>query len=268
MTLTVDGNASQQAHIQTFFTDTASNYPASATDQNANGFATPNWYYYYNQVYASTGSYDPVSTYSYTDAHSPPSYPIHIANDAYGASSIRVFDINPVSPNYIRYVGDLDINGVHRFIYVCAHEAGHQVLFKQGGVYNFSADPADTSPVSADGDNVSDIWEPVHHLNPNISDTTGAYGAQSNGDVGDNEVLADIPALPVIFQQVATWKQDWANGGLQVGSNSYTLGKPAGFYWTFHALVNGTTWKAGISYSVYSIKDLQNQYPSLLISLP
>ncbi|MGI4791420.1 MAG: hypothetical protein ACRYFS_21540 [Janthinobacterium lividum] len=148
VTLTVNKNNSQQAHIQTFFSAKANNYPSALSDYNAsssipaNRYYTPNWYHYYNQVYASTGNYDSIASGSYTDAQSPPTYPIHIANDAYGASYIRVFVINPISPHYIRYVGDLDINGIHRFIYVCAHEAGHQTLLAQGGVYNFSAYPA------------------------------------------------------------------------------------------------------------------------------
>ncbi len=259
--LKVDGSNSQSALIQTFFTGSASNWSSSDG-------TTPNWYYYYNQVYASPGLYDYNATSSFTDAQSPPQYPIHIANDAYNTGNIRVFDINPVAPNYVRYVGYLDQKGIYYYIQVCAHETGHQILLLQGGVYNFGSDPAHTGPISADGDNVSDVWEPNHHLNPNSPDTASAYGVQSNGDKGDNEVLADVQALPVIFQQGNVWHQDWADGGVQWGANTYSTGSPAGYYWTFHALVNGTTMVAGNSYSVHSLHDLQSQYPSLLTAVP
>ncbi len=259
--LKVDGQNSRSAHIQTFFRGSASNWSGS------DGI-TPNWYHYYDQVYASPGLYDPDPTSSYTDAQAPPQYPIHIANDAYKSGSIRVFDINPVAPNYVRYVGYLDIEGVYGYIYSCAHETGHQILLLQGGVYNFGADPVHTAPISADGDNVSDAWEPNHHLNPYSSDTANAYGVQSNGDKGDNEVLADVQALPVIFQQANAWKQDWADGGVQWGANTYSTGSPSGFYWVFHALVNGTSVVSGNSYSIRSLSELQQQYPTLLTALP
>lgn len=259
--LKVDGNNSETAHIQTFFRGTASNWPG--TDG-----ITPNWYHYYSQYFTSPGFYDPNATSSYTDSQSPPQYPIHISNDAHGPYSVRVFDINPTPPNYVRYVGYLDLAGIDHYIYTCAHETGHQVIFLGGGIYNFNADPAHTSPISADGDNVSDAWEPNHHLNPNSSDTANAYGIQGNGDQGDTEVLADVQALPVLFQQISAWKQDWADDGLQWGPNAYTTGNPPGFYFTFHALVSGTTVVAGNTYSIRSLNDLQTQYSSLLTRLP
>ena len=260
--LYVQNTKTQTAKIQTFFSGTASNWPDA-------GAALPNWYYYYNQVYRATGAYDSSATSSYTDPYSPPNYYIHIGNDAYHPDSFRVFDISPVS-NYVRWVGSLDVSGISRYITVCAHEAGHQSMFVSGGIYYFSPDPSqsDVSYVSADGDNVRDTWEINHHLDPTIPDTANAYGVQSSGDKGDNEVLADVQALPVVFQQANTWKQDWADGGVQWGTNTYTTGTPAGFYFVFHAAVAGKTMTPGNVYSIRSLSELQQQYPTLLVGLP
>jgi len=54
-------------------------------------------------------------------------------------------------------------------------------------------------------------------------DTTGAYDYNSNGTMnteesGDDEFLADIQALPVLFNQLNDWQQDWADGGIQRGN--------------------------------------------------
>ena len=105
MTMNVDGQQSQTANYQLFYTATASNWPSSDT-------TTPDWYFYYNQVYQSTGSYKPGNV-SYYD---PASNQIYIGDVGHGNWSMRVFDLD--AQNHVHYSGILYIGGIHTFIYV------------------------------------------------------------------------------------------------------------------------------------------------------
>ena len=282
--LKVDGQNSQTAYFQTFFRGTASNWPG--TDG-----ITPNWYHYYSQVEQASGLYDPNSTNSWTEPGSANNYAIHICASAYisgPASGFRVFYLKDTQPTtLIQYAGDLFIKGIHHFVEENAHESGHRNLFlgTYGTAYTegtyVGPDPQDWSwPATSEGDNVLNSWESSHHLDPLSPDTTGAYGTQSNGDVGDNEVIADIQALAPIFNDVNDWQKDWAaepanapNGGLQYGSYDYKTATPAGFHWSFYARMDSTSngppsngqpaFVHGNTYQIRSLADLQAQYPGV-----
>lgn len=161
VTMNVDGNALQQAHIQTFFIgidankSIVANYPNASSNLGPDNSVIPNWYYYYNQVYASPGTYDHLGedsgqTASHIDL-SPP-YAVHIHDDAYGQYNIPVYCLsNPIkTTDLVSCLGNLSISGVHAYIFLCAHEAGHQSLSLQKDasglplVYNWSPKDANS----------------------------------------------------------------------------------------------------------------------------
>ena len=319
VTLTVDGKNSQQAHIQTFFTgattDTNQNVKYIANYPGADG-TIPNWYYYYNQASPSPGSYDTNNTYpqfsAYTDTWSP--FNIHMEASTYtnGASSrLPVFDIDPTADaltqrNYVRWVGNISLQGIDCYTYICVHEQGHQAIHKMGGIYTDSPAAGASEPLTGDGDHVLDTWEATHHLrynpsDPKSTDTTGA--CQGYAAPGDDELLADIKALQPVLTSRDLWKLDWADKGLQFTggiplywyatqiANGQVVTPPATnptFYWKFKPLVNGTPAASSKvqpfltgttanpnpgpfhdgTYPIQSLSDLQAQYPSLLTDLP
>ena len=261
-TLTIDGNPYEPAHIQTFFTGTASNYPGADTDKTNNGFDTPNWYHYYNVPYPATGAYEPNSTehaYSWTSPQSP--YTIRIHDGAYGTYRFNVFCLsNPIiTGEKLKLLGQLEVTGIDCYIYTCAHELGHKTLLVQGGVYDVDASGNPTG-LSGDGDQLIDTWEDAHHMNSLISNTAD-YPNLPVGDVVDNEILADIPALKAVLDSKDMWDLDWAQPGLQYtgGTPLYFYPKPTGtqegFYWNFYP-ADGSA-----SFHVHSQADLEAHYP-------
>lgn len=94
--LYVEGSKSETAHIQTFYTGSASNFPGS------DGI-TANWYHYYYPIFDA--SLNPIdyqhsassSDVSLTEGNSP--YAVHIKDSAYSVTYntnyLRVFDIDP-----------------------------------------------------------------------------------------------------------------------------------------------------------------------------
>lgn len=305
VTLTVDGTASELANCQLFYVGSASNWPTS------DGSITDvkNFYHYYYPQYpkgAFTAGYDPSGYKSqflaFTNFYNP--FTIYIEEGTGGGDlEVPIFDINPVADadlhrNLVRQVGTLRIKGIHRYIWIAAHEWGHQKIFQKGGIYTTAVeDAADhhTWPTtSPDNDHVLDDWENTHHLRSDTSDTTHAYGGQEfEPEPSDDEVLADIQALPELLKNKDLWMLDWADFGVQYGGGSklYWVAKPiatpAVFYWRFTPKVAGnpaggsgiqpfqpfqsgsTTGPLGDgTYPIQTLKDLTDQYPSLLTDLP
>jgi hypothetical protein len=220
VTMTVNGQNSEPAAAEVFFNGTAANHP------NPDG--TPNWYYYYNQIYPSPGTY--TTGGSSTDYHAP-NYAIHIGPDAFMDLNIAVFTLAP-GAQYPALAGFLEVTGLHTYVQTCSHERGHQIVFQHGGIYctlaNGDPDPAFTT----DGDSVNDAWEITHHLDPTKPDTTGAYP----GARGDDELLADIQSLNVLLAEKSLWNQDWAaTPGIQSGQAYFELPykTPVDFYWKY-----------------------------------
>ncbi len=268
MTMKVDGQQSQTANYQLFYTGTAINHP------NSDSYNSPDWYYYYSGVYTPFSAANPAhyeqssssSDVSLTEGTSP--FTVHMKDSAYSTSyntnGLRVFDINPNFPRYVRYIGFLNFpNGIMQFIHETAHERGHQYLWQlgtEGPIYTDVVSPTNigsTNPNSSeDGDIVVDNWEAAHHLNAGASDTTSAYansGANDAGD-GDGELLADIQALAVVFNQFSDWQQDWADGGVQKGAQPFLVPDPStGIAPGFSLLFTPTS---GPSYYVKNLSDL------------
>ena len=276
MTMKVDGTASQIANYQLFYTGTATNHP------NPDSYNSTDWYYYYSGVYtpfsmANSAHYQQSSSssdVSFTEGASP--FTVHMKDSAYSTSyntyDLRVFDIDPGFPKYARFIGYLTFpGGIMQFIHEKAHERGHQALFQMGTdgpIYTHSTNYQDPNS-SEDGDIVADNWEAAHHLNAGASDTTHAYAGSGPNDAGDRdgEFLADVQALAVVFNQFNDWQQDWADGGVQKGAQSFLVPNPTsgvapGFSLTFtpaRASLDGTWTSTG---SPQQIKTL-GQIPTI-----
>jgi len=232
MTMKVDGQQSQIANYQLFYTATASNWPGSDS-------TTPDWYFYYNQVYQSTGNYKPGNV-SYYD---PASNQIYIGDNGHGNWNVRVFDLD--AQKHVHYSGILYIGGIHTFIYCCGHESGHQNNALSGFEVSSStlAHP-DNDLGNGTGDGLDDNWESRNGFNPHNSDTTGAYQNIPVGspdyNKGDRECAADIQALSALLATSPLgpnknlWKQDWANDGLQYGAWNQKA------YWPWYFVLNST----------------------------
>jgi len=301
VTLTVDGNPSQFANCQLFYTGSASNWPGSLGDEQ-------NWYIYYHPRYpqgAFTTLYDASTNkpdyFAFTNYYpnAQGQYTIYMEKGTGGGDlEVPIFDINPTADailhrNLVRQVGTLRIKGIHRYVWIAAHERGHQKIFNMGGVYTTAVEVAADQyawPTSPDNDHVLDSWESTHHLNPNVADTTGAYSGKEFEPLepGDDEVLADVQALKPLMDNKDLWMLDWADFGVQYtgGTKLYWVAKPiatpAVFYWKFTPKVIGNP-AAGVqpfqpgstagplgdgTYPIQSLKDLTDQYPSLLTDLP
>ncbi|MDQ2686278.1 MAG: thrombospondin type 3 repeat-containing protein, partial [Armatimonadota bacterium] len=212
--LYVDSSKSETAHIQTFFNATARNWVFPGEWHNDGRI--PNWWYSYNAIYPQDAGYvfyEDSTSSSNTPVDKPAPHLSYITNDAYNDWNAQLYRIAPaplLSAGYIQDAGTLQISGIHNFIWTCAHEATHRQML-DGGIddpifHHFGHD--------SDGDGLSDEWETAHHLNPNDSDTTDTYGGSS---VGDTETCANIGAWGELSTMKDTWKQDWADTGLQWG---------------------------------------------------
>ena len=223
MTMLVDGITSQTAKYQLLFTGAASNYPG-AFPADAD-YHIPNWYYY-TQVYnpfstTAPGMYSSGAP-SYTDSNYP--FQIYLRDDVFDGSSqeLRVFD-KGIGGN-ARWIGYITTPpGIIKFVHVAAHERGHQIIFQQGNAVGDGPIYSSQIGDSSDGDRVVDDWEDDHDLDRYSKDTTGAYDYNPNGTMntaepGDTEFLADIQELPVLFNQLSDWQEDWADGGIQKGN--------------------------------------------------
>ena len=292
-------NLSEKAYLQTFFTgvdsngNAVANYPNASTNKAPDGSVIPNWYYYYNQVYASTGSHDSTATVSHADPTSP--YNIHIGNDivshvtpsdttvatalqnvGYTTTEAVFILVNPSDTkksSFVRFAGYLSLPGVLDYIYICAHEKGHQTADTDGTIRL----PAQSS----DMDPISDDWENHHHMNSASPDTSapapgsvGAYGTAGangllpGGDSPDEELVADTSGdVSEVFAHLANYSQDWAIGGVQYGKPYYlqpdplTKAAPNGFYLWFTPAMGGNAGNLGTSYHVKSLDDIKTQHP-------
>ena len=183
-TLTVSGSTTQQAHVQTFFMPNDISWPDSDS-------VTPNWYHYYNQVYPSGGNYTNTGISAGTN-------PISVGNDAHGPRNIRIFGLS--SSHKVYWLGQLQLGGIHNYIYICGHEQSHVNLIAQH-VEIETKSPLDNDNGDGTGDGLNDNWETRNGFDPNNTDTTGAYKNLAPGQPdygkGDREAVCDINALVV-----------------------------------------------------------------------
>lgn len=226
--LYVQGTNTQTAKIQTFFSGTASNWP------NSDG-VTPNWYYYYNQVYPAPGDYANIPQAGLTEvvftpgSTNPQTWGItqFIGN---GVSSVPrpkpVFVLGTATGNNPRRIqnpriGDLQIGGIYSFIEACRHEVAHRALLLNGEHIPYRDEDGPPYGITdSDGDHIPDNIEAKYHLDPENADTTGYYGDTedpNNLGKGDVECLADIQGLGAVIQNEGLWTEDWCDFGLQLG---------------------------------------------------
>lgn len=314
-------NPSQVAHIQTFFPGNASNFPGSAglytgdpTVQTApQPYSPPNWYYYYSQVYDIAKAYGRSVHYeagtgiknksSFASDDPNNNYPIEIHDDAYADASgkpstigINVFDINPspdptTGTHLARFIGQLKVQGLFKFIYTLGHETGHVLTY---------AMPDDTNPggtiyVAAAHD-LSPSWKQHHHLSTRTSDTTGVYSALGDASSGDAQLTADVNAVKELFAYAdylqsgntpLVTPEDWSDGGWNYSGTSlpyytqerynndpasFISGKPPVFYFKFQSEVSpyGVGKPVLSSDGLYEIRnaaDLKALYPNAVIGL-
>ena len=288
VTLTVDGKpTTQQAHIQTFFSAKASNYPSAATDYTASStdpnqrFYTPNWFYYYNQVSASSGNYEP-GDQTQTDATTP--YAVHIEDQTYGTiPEIHVYSYTK-GDMLIKFAGDIQLSGVWLYADVCAHEKEHQTAFTDG---TYAIDKTQTSlpwTLTSDNDHLDDTWESNHYFDPTSANTTGAPAYSNESDAPDDETVADILGLGGLLTNFSLWQSDWAGPGKDVSGTAYSGGVQYGAF-GFAVAPGGTrptpyflftpatqnpdkTWKYGTPIKIWSAADLQKAAPNYITSIP
>ena len=285
VTLTVDGKpTTQPAHIQTFFSALANNYPSAVTDYTASStdptqrFYTPNWFYYYNQVYTATGQYQP-GNQTYTDFSASP-YAIHIEDQTYGTiGGIHVYALKP-GDNKISWAGDIQLSGVWLYIMVCAHEKEHQNACSDGTYAVDATSPSKPLMLTSDGDRLDNTWEDNHYFDSTLPNTTGAPAYGNETDAPDDEAIADIVGLGNLLNAMDDWKQDWAGvqsggnyaGGVQFGTSHLAV-KPGASqptpYFTFTPVTKNkdNSFSQGTPIKIWSKSDLTTAVPNLMVSL-
>ena len=126
----------------------------------------------------------------------------------------------------------MNVRGIHAYIWTCEHEAGHEYYFSAGidkpgrqqYVLGGAVYPEEDPNGDWDGDGLPNQWELDHNLDPESSDTTGAYGGDSiNGGsdsnkIGDTELICNVYAFAAVSSDKELWRQDWAEESLQWGA--------------------------------------------------
>ncbi|MBI3945741.1 MAG: hypothetical protein HY321_07470 [Armatimonadetes bacterium] len=197
-------------------------YPATDNHHPDPGhLQTPNFFYYYKQVFDPGGF-----TYEDTDASHThlTTGEIHIGNDAHGPWAIRLF-VRGANGHIVHIPDDwLAVGGIHNFVHAVAHERAHKRHYEE---VSWTLEYFDWYPpapgVDDDRDRVFDVDEEnLFGLWPDMSDSTGAYAnlPPDHPDYGreDRECIADIEALGHLLPEEGLSAQDWADDGLQRGS--------------------------------------------------
>ena len=255
MTMKVDGQQSQIANYQLFYTATASNYPQAGADYTAYGYFLPNWFNYFEQAFPNSTGYDPnlidmsgkpftgaiafAQCLAYYDTSVIPNRVVvtgsmskmnaealTIGNAPSQGRGIPVFEISS-STNYLDYLGELYVKGIYNYLYVDGHEQEHIALQTSNDCFiPASANgnvPPPNPPKDTDGDWIPDAVEAKYHLNVADPDTTGYYtdanrfpeGVKYNN--GDTEAICDIAGLHVVVSNSTAWKSDWSDASVQYG---------------------------------------------------
>jgi len=197
MAMKVDGQQSQIANYQLFYTATASNYPQAGADYTAYGYFLPNWFNYFEQAFPNSTGYDPnlidmsgkpftgaiafAQCLAYYDTSVIPNRVVvtgsmskmnagalTIGNAPSQGRGIPVFEISS-STNYLDYLGELYVKGIYNYLYVDGHEQEHIALQTSNDCFiPASANgnvPPPNPPKDTDGDWIPDAVEAKYHLN-------------------------------------------------------------------------------------------------------
>lgn len=227
--LYVQGTNTQTAHIQTFYSGDASNWPGSD--------GTPNWYHYYQDAgYTWAYGYDPDTDHAGWAQCSPINVDdgtgtnqTIVIGETYSAALGPAAPKRPVIPvfgrnsdtNRIMQIGRLySTKGIFSYLDVEGHELEHIALW----LHNDSVPPwLAPDVVDSDGDSIPDDVEKRYGLDPEDADTTGVYGGMAGTDnegQGDVECLCDIAGLGKVLSNGSAWYDDWADFGVQHGPRS------------------------------------------------
>lgn len=255
--LYVQGNLAQTAHIQTFYNATAHNYPRAEMDFWVDNYYTPNWFYYFEQAYPNTTTYDPqlidfvgnptpnavgmAQCQGYWDESVSPNRKV-VENsmtkmnagaltiggdpaDTQPGRGIPVFEINSTT-NYLDYLGQMYVKGIYSYLYINAHEKKHNDLQISNDciapTYDGSTPP--DAPADTDGDWMTDAAEAKYHLDYKRRDTTGYYSDRNFFPEGrqytnaDTEAICDIAGLNAVLSNPNAWQKDWSDAGVQYGA--------------------------------------------------
>ena len=282
----------------------------------------PNWYHYYTQVYpfdpttgAPSATAPPDFSYTGLPANSTELTPtvnaqtqtkvynIHFGDALYEQQQITddlvrfpVFMVDKSNPNsLIKTAGYLSLRpGILSYLYIAAHERGHQFAFNSptmtdkdanGVVQSTNYQVDNVGGVNyTEYDNLDKTWKLKHHMSNTTSDTTALSSAMDGlGDNGayypsgysksdpatdkpDNEVVADIQALAPMFDVGNTlWNQDWSDNGIQFYTSEvvplsflHPHPDPSGAPTLFYQFTPAN----GLPVSVFSIDDIQKYVPA------
>lgn len=216
---------SQHSKFQAFFKPDAYTHPDAITT------STPNWWYYYNQVY-------PVEEFALYSGEEPSRMEyatgiVWIADDAPRSKVFPVFKHDAFG--YVRCVGVVTVWGLLAYIFTANHEREHwRDAFVGDETGTFLLPPEYNEGtgefIDEDEDGLRDSWEVVHHLNPSAYDSCnlGVY-LPTPLAVPDNEIPAHVAGLKALIDAVGnenkTWENDWA--GL------WSMGTTSGANWGY-----------------------------------
>ncbi len=248
---TLTANDSQAAYIQTFYNPDDSAYPGAAAAGDPN--YQSNWVHYYTQTLRQYYGFPDKVVYGGVPGgalalYDPNTDTIQIGTRANSEQPLHLFalPIPGAKKQFIRWIGDVEINGILTYTTSFAHENTHRQIFFAPqrlnmviGVPNVAQSGVD----NGDSDGLDDNWEISHYFDPTSPDTTGAYpylsrvpgSPPANSDIGkaDRECVCDMVAYGDLLRVIKAelWKKDWAVNGMQWGPHYPHPAAPVGVYY-------------------------------------
>jgi hypothetical protein len=239
VTMTFGGGNVHTANIEVFYPATGKRHPSGGPP--AWGGSTPNFIYYYAQIYPSNDVY----YYPFGGSHyNLGENVVWITSDAADPYPVRLFEMG--TDGFITHdkgVGEegfardrLFVRGIHAYIYIVEHEPGHRNDYN---TFHNGQRVLDTTgrPGDADQDGLLDAWEELHGFDPARKDTADAYPGDPTP--GDQQASADIQAYGALVNTKELWRQDWAYwwGDLD---NCMQYGNPYGQWRPFKEIYDPT----------------------------
>jgi hypothetical protein len=242
VTMTFGGGNVHTANIEVFYPATGKRHPSGGPP--AWGGSTPNYIYYYAQIYPSPDVvYTPFGTSHYNLGENVIWIADNYASEPY---PVRLFEMGPGgfivhdSGAGVEGIGARDrlfVRGIHSYIYNVGHERGHRndynTLFNGQRVLDTAGRAGD-----ADGDGLLDVWEELHGFDPTDPDTANAYGGN-----GDDQASADIQGYGALRATGVKelWQLDWAYWSDP--DNCMQYGNPYGQWRPFRQFYDSTMGK-------------------------
>ncbi|MCS7192882.1 MAG: hypothetical protein NZ937_07875 [Armatimonadetes bacterium] len=181
---------------------------------------TPNWFYYYTQVYPHVTFYAEIAnseiigavlggfTTFYIDNNKSIDRSAHSYITDLGLER-KWIPLFMVVNGRVQRVDWIKVKGIHSFVCLVEHESIHKILLNNN-IHDFW-NPQD----DIDLDGLLNEWEIAHNLDPTNADTTDTYPGYLSGDV---ECICDIETYGRLLKARDYWMSDWADEGLQFGT--------------------------------------------------